>query len=146
MEPAGERRRRGTDVATHRRRATLLALAGAIVVAASVIPSVVSWARDEPEAAEPGPPADLPDAVTTYDVGGDERPEFVSIRGEVFAVPPDTSEPWWVTALNPGSTLGAALIAAGSVWYQTTKGRADMERRLTELEGRAGDATGDGSA
>jgi hypothetical protein len=123
-------------LASRARVALLVALLGAITVLISLIPPVSSWGRGDP-GVETSPPSELPDGVTTYDIGGDEGPEFVSIEDEVFAVPRDTRDPWWVTALNPGSTLGAALVAAGAVWYQTTKARADLERRLAELEARS---------
>jgi hypothetical protein len=140
--PGGESERRQRRLESHRRLALLLALAGALIVVASVI---LSWDRDVANDAEPNPPtADLPDGVTAYDISGGPGPEFVSIEGEVFAVPGDTSDPWWVTVLNPGSTLGAGLLAAGAVWYQTAKGRADLERRLAELENTVRGA-GDGS-
>ena len=141
-QPREPDRKRG-DVQTQGRWALLLVLAGAIVVLASVLPGTTNLADRDEDPAEV-PPSELPAGVTTYDVSGGPGPEFVSIQGEVLAVPRDTSDPWWVTALNPGSTLGAALIAAGAVWYQTTRSRADLERRLTELEGRLR-AAGDGS-
>jgi hypothetical protein len=138
-----ERRRRQLE--SHRWLALVLALAGALIVVASVVSPFASWERDD-DAAEVSPPGALPDEVTTYDIGGGPSPEFVSIRGEVFAVPRDTSDPWWVNALNPGSTLGAALVAAGAVWYQTNKGRTGLERRLAELEDQVRAAGGGGSA
>ena len=138
MRPGGPELRRAQ---VSQRRAVLLALAGLVVAVLSLIPSFVSLGRDEPPG-DASPPSELPDGVTTYDIRGGPAPEFVSIRGQVLAVPEDTGDPWWETVLNPGSTLGAALVAAGAVWYQTSKGRADLESRISELEAQVRSAGG----
>jgi hypothetical protein len=118
-----------------------LVLAGLVVAVLSLIPALASLGRDETPDAE-SPPSELPDGVTTYDIRGGPAPEFVSIRGQVLAVPAEQSDPWWVDILNPGSTLGAALVAAGAVWYQTSKGRAGLESRISELEAQVRSAGG----